>query len=195
MATCFNQQSNHGIMGDHQDEEDDLDSLSSSSSLSNASNISSNSSDFMEDATSSSSSSSDHISGGGGDGGGGFFEMSSLMQQLPFKRGLSNYYQGKSQSFTSLSKVTCLEDLAKSEIPCKKKMKSCRSYGGNLCDTNNKASHPKTCSKTISKKASRGSWSSSLAAAAKKSSGFLGNKPPVHPQRTSALFNQTPLVA
>ncbi|XP_039143683.1 uncharacterized protein LOC120280806 [Dioscorea cayenensis subsp. rotundata] len=61
------------------------------------------------------------------------FELSSLMDQLPIKRGLSKYYQGKSQSFTSLSNVRYLEDLPKKETPYqKKKMKPSKSYGGGL---------------------------------------------------------------
>ncbi|KAJ0964746.1 hypothetical protein J5N97_025884 [Dioscorea zingiberensis] len=63
---------------------------------------------------------------------GPLYELSSLMDQLPIKRGLSKYYQGKSQSFTSLSYVSCLEDLPKKEIPYKKKMKPSKSYGGGL---------------------------------------------------------------
>ncbi|KAL5745234.1 hypothetical protein ACOSP7_026380 [Xanthoceras sorbifolium] len=59
-------------------------------------------------------------------------DMSSLLHQLPFKRGLSKHYQGKSQSFTSLSEVTSLEDLAKPENPNNttnnKRLKYCKSY-------------------------------------------------------------------
>ncbi|PIA64073.1 hypothetical protein AQUCO_00201399v1 [Aquilegia coerulea] len=197
MSTSFNQQNNLGIMDNNNDQyQDDLDSISSSSS-SNVSNASSNSSDFMEDATSSpslsSSSSSDHTNGTTCDGP--LYEMASLMQQLPLKRGLSKHFQGKSQSFTSLSNVRCLEDLAKPDHnpSYKKKLKSCKSYAGGLSETN-KVSHPKTCSKTISKKASRGSWSS--LSIAKRNNSFSGNKPPVPPQRSSStLFNQTPLFA
>ncbi|KAL5725198.1 hypothetical protein ACHQM5_008368 [Ranunculus cassubicifolius] len=149
----------------------------------------------MEDNTSSSSSSSEHINGGNTTAKAGLFEMTSLIQQLPFKRGLSKHFNGKSQSFTSLAKVKCLEDLAKPESPpLTKKMKSCKSYGGLLCETNIKK---KTGTKTISKKSSspRGSWSSSLSAAAKRNNSFLGNKPPMPPQRSNNLFNQTPLFA
>lgn len=48
------------------------------------------------------------------------------------RRGLSKYYQGKAQSFTSLANVSSLEDLAKPEKPYNKKLKSCRSYGGGI---------------------------------------------------------------
>ncbi|KAK1267091.1 hypothetical protein QJS04_geneDACA002603 [Acorus gramineus] len=83
---------------------------------------------------------------------GPLYELSSLMDQLPIKRGLSVYFQGKSQSFTSLSDVSCLEDLVKKDSTYKKKMKqSHRSYSlGSL-------------KRTISKKTQRGSFSSLIA--------------------------------
>ncbi|XP_057768412.1 protein OXIDATIVE STRESS 3-like [Salvia miltiorrhiza] len=56
------------------------------------------------------------------------FEFADLMAQLPIKRGLSKYYEGKSESFASLTSVESVEDLAKKE----KRMKSCKSYGSNL---------------------------------------------------------------
>ncbi|KAL5983173.1 hypothetical protein ACLOJK_017256 [Asimina triloba] len=56
------------------------------------------------------------------------YEMSSIMKQLPIKRGLSQHFQGKSQSFTSLSNVKCLEDLAKPERSPNKKLKPCKSH-------------------------------------------------------------------
>ncbi|KAK2449967.1 hypothetical protein P8452_13626 [Trifolium repens] len=51
-------------------------------------------------------------------------DMSSLFQHLPIMRGLSKFYQGKSQSFTSLTNVKSLEDFAKPESPYNKKLKS-----------------------------------------------------------------------
>ncbi|CAL9092364.1 unnamed protein product [Musa textilis] len=59
-------------------------------------------------------------------------DMSSLMEQLPIKRGLSKYYQGKSQSYTSLAVVSSIEDLPKKETPYARKMKTCRSYAGGM---------------------------------------------------------------
>ncbi|CAA7025391.1 unnamed protein product [Microthlaspi erraticum] len=70
---------------------------SSSSSFSMCSSYS------TEDASSSSSN-------------GAFDDLSDLISQLPIihvKKGLSKYYKGKSQSFTSLANVTCLKDLVK----------------------------------------------------------------------------------
>ncbi|VAI89840.1 uncharacterized protein LOC119337788 [Triticum dicoccoides] len=48
-----------------------------------------------------------------GGGGGPLYELSPLLAHLPVRTGLSKYYKGKSQSFTSLSDVKCLQDLAK----------------------------------------------------------------------------------
>ncbi|CAD6229909.1 unnamed protein product [Miscanthus lutarioriparius] len=55
------------------------------------------------------------------------YDLSSMMAQLPVKKGLSKYYDGKSQSFACMSEVRCLEDLRKKETPYKK-MKASRSY-------------------------------------------------------------------
>ncbi|KAG4989620.1 hypothetical protein AAZX31_11G215800 [Glycine max] len=62
-------------------------------------------------------------------------DMSSLFQQLPIKRGLSKFYQGKSQSFTSLTNVRSLEDLVKPENPHNKRLKSYKSYAGGLAES------------------------------------------------------------
>lgn len=70
------------------------------------------------------------------------------------------FYQGKAQSFTSLSRVQSLEDLPKKTKPYRKKMKSCKSYGGGL--DSHKISYTPKATATISKKASRGSLLSSL---------------------------------
>uniref|UniRef100_A0ACD5UEV4 Uncharacterized protein n=1 Tax=Avena sativa TaxID=4498 RepID=A0ACD5UEV4_AVESA len=69
--------------------------------------------ELEDDATSSSSS-----------GSTGSFEMSSLMAQLPLERGLSKFFDGKSQSFASLAAAGSLEDLAK---PPSKRLKASRS--------------------------------------------------------------------
>lgn len=136
-------------------------------------------------------------------------DMSSLLQQLPFKRGLSKHFQGKSQSFTCLSNVRCLEDLAKPENPCNKKLKSCKSYVGfgfsaetqNRSSSNDQKLLPS--SRQISKKTSRGSCSS-LVNYAKRSNNCIGgsllghrdrDRPPIHPLRstnsTTNISNQT----
>ncbi|XAR73621.1 hypothetical protein NMG60_11007656 [Bertholletia excelsa] len=127
-------------------------------------------------------------------------DMSSLMEQLPIKRGLSKFFHGKSQSFTTLSNVRSLEDLAKPENPYNKKLKSCKSYGGLLSQSQGSEGQlPRTSSsqRLISKKpASRASCSSF---GAKRTPSFLGNRPPVPPPRrstsTAGISTQTPLFA
>ncbi|RCV16871.1 hypothetical protein SEVIR_3G177500v4 [Setaria viridis] len=56
------------------------------------------------------------------------YDMASMMSQLPAKKGLSRYYEGKSQSFACMSEVRCLEDLRKKDNPYQQKIKSCKSY-------------------------------------------------------------------
>ncbi|EAZ31758.1 protein OXIDATIVE STRESS 3-like [Oryza sativa Japonica Group] len=75
--------------------------------------------ELADDASSSGSSSS----------AAGHFEMSSLMTELPLKRGLSKFFDGKSQSFASLAAVGGLEDMAK---PMRKRLKTSRSCGVGL---------------------------------------------------------------
>ncbi|KAK1358345.1 Oxidative stress 3 [Heracleum sosnowskyi] len=99
--------------------------LSSSSSIgedSSALNGSLTSLDTEDDASSSPPNSS-----------GSLFDLSDLIPQLPIKKGLSKFYQGKSQSYTNLSRVKSIEDLPKKESPYNTKrkfMKSSKSYGG-----------------------------------------------------------------
>ncbi|XP_062090923.1 protein OXIDATIVE STRESS 3-like [Humulus lupulus] len=116
---------------------------------------SSSSSELAEDASSSSSKSSSSTSiSSFSSSNGPLYELSELMVHLPIRRGLSKYYQGKSQSFTSLASVVNVEDLPKKVSPYRRKMmmKSCKSYGGGL---DSKLHYPKAL---ISKKsATRGS--------------------------------------
>ncbi|XP_068646708.1 protein OXIDATIVE STRESS 3-like [Aristolochia californica] len=194
MEASFDLRNNRGIM-DEEDEEQCGDCLSSGSDLSCESGVSSAlSEDFAEDENSSASSASISSSSSSSDrlavAAGPLYEMSTLMEQLPFKRGLSKFFNGKSQSFTSLSNVICVEDLAKPDNPYKKKLKSCKSYGGGL-DSHHKSFSPKPTSRTISKKASKGSYSSLGA----KRNSFLCNKPPIPRQRSTNLSNPTALFA
>lgn len=123
------------------------------------------------------------------------------------RRGLSKYFQGKSQSFTSLTNVRSLEDLAKPENPYNKKLKSCKSYGGLLSAQNHHTSssshhlpRANSSSRLITKKASnsRGSCSSLVA---KRTPSFVGNNrapipsaPPHGSTGTLCSFsNQNPL--
>nr|XP_043607271.1 uncharacterized protein LOC122579217 [Erigeron canadensis] len=117
-------------------------------------------------------------------------DMSDLLQQLPSKRGLSKHFQGKSQSFTSLSKVICLQDLAKPENPYNKKLKSCKSYVG-LSRMLPPPTRSASSSKLFNKKTS-----SSRACCSSLS---YGSRPPTHPSHSngttsaSGFSNQTPL--
>ncbi|RDX65779.1 hypothetical protein CR513_55532 [Mucuna pruriens] len=186
-------------------EYDDLvGSFSSSTSSSSVSGISSGSSlesDSFEEVTSPPSSSSstddqlvvvaDPLS-----------DMSSLFQQLPIKRGLSKFYQGKSQSFTLLTNVRSLEDLAKPENPYNKRLKSCKSYGGGLDEKNRAKCNPFAMSRGVSKRgimhstSSRGSCSS--LSARRGSVNFIDSRPPIPPHRstgTNTIPNQTVLFA
>lgn len=127
---------------------------------------------------------------------------------LIFRRGLSKHFQGKSQSFSCLSNVRCLEDLAKPENPYNKKLKSCKSYVGLFAETQNRSSNdqkllPKSASsRQISKKTSRGSCSSLINYAKRNNNciggSLLGNRdrPPIHPplrstNSTTNFSNQT----
>nr|GEU79074.1 hypothetical protein [Tanacetum cinerariifolium] len=57
------------------------------------------------------------------------YDLSDLMSHLPIKRGLSKFYHGKSDSFTSLARVTSIEDLPKKEkIPYKRMNNSYKSH-------------------------------------------------------------------
>ncbi|KAL7240000.1 hypothetical protein ACSBR2_005796 [Camellia fascicularis] len=129
------------IMEGENDRRDSESSIGDSTSSSTVS--SSSSADLIDDATSSTSSSSPSY--------GPLYELSELMDQLPIKRGLSKYYQGKSQTFGSLACVESLEDLAKKgrQSCIRRKLKSCKSYGGGV--DNHSTYSPKA---TISKKTS-----------------------------------------
>uniref|UniRef100_A0A2P2Q3U7 Oxidative stress 3 n=1 Tax=Rhizophora mucronata TaxID=61149 RepID=A0A2P2Q3U7_RHIMU len=113
--------------------------------------VSSSSSDLVEDASSSSSALASHANGP-------LYDLSELVTQLPIKRGLSKFYQGKSQSYASLASVKSIDDLPKKGTPYRSKVKSCKSYAGGL-DGHSRSYSPKA---TISKKASRGSLLSCL---------------------------------
>ncbi|XP_076954967.1 uncharacterized protein LOC143629623 [Bidens hawaiensis] len=169
-SSSLDQDNKIGIMG--YDEEDDSYSSDVSSVVS-----SDNESDDEFDQTNSSSKDNNHVLG----------NMSDLLQQLPPKKGLSKHFQGKSQSFTSLSKVTCLEDLAKPENPYNMRMKSCKSYVA-LSRVLPPPTRSASSSKLFTKSTSRSTCSS-----------LSNSRPPTHPSHTngatsaSGFSNQTPL--
>ncbi|KAI3455499.1 hypothetical protein Pfo_012162 [Paulownia fortunei] len=140
-------------------------SIGEESMVSNGSSISS--SDTADDASSSASSSFSANSGGA------LYDLSGIMAQLPIKRGLSKFYQGKSESFTSLSRVTSIEDLAKKATPYRRNLKASKS-----CGTGLNSYKPYTLPKAIiTKKAARGSFSSFPS----KRGSFMSSKPPLTP--------------
>ncbi|CAN6441339.1 unnamed protein product [Victoria cruziana] len=176
--------------------DDELSSDSASSSYDSTGSDVEEESDFIEDDADSSSSSSfsppisasassDQLA----EGEGASFEMSSIMAQLPFKRGLSRHYEGKSQSFTSLADVRCLADLAKPENPYNKRLKGSRSYGGNLLDCQFRSYPPRgipSISKRISKRstgATARTGSSCSSSVIRRSNTFAGTKPPIPSHR------------
>lgn len=98
------------------------------------------------------------------DSEGPLYELSSLLAQLPVRRRLSKYYQGKSQSFTSISAATCLQDLGK-EATYNMRMKTCKSYTAGS-GMNQRSNHsPRTCNKMIAKRPSKGSFACLLSRA------------------------------
>ena len=104
------------------------------------------------------------------------------------RRGLSQHFHGKSQSFTSLSNVRCLEDLAKPENPYNKKLKSCKSYGG----LSSSLLHRTLSSSRIVPQKASNSRVSCSSLGTKRTPSFLGNKPPMPPPHRS---NRTPWFA
>ncbi|XP_054780818.1 protein OXIDATIVE STRESS 3-like [Prosopis cineraria] len=148
--------------------EDSMNTLSSSSS--SLSELSSEEEAADSSKTSSSSSSSSTQTNNGP-----LYELSQLMNHLPIKRGLSMFYEGKAQSFTSLATVESIEDLPKKATFCRKKMKSIsKSYGGDLdLDRHKAISHINTKA-TISKDKSSRSGSLVSPLSSRRRGTFLG---------------------
>nr|XP_015627372.1 uncharacterized protein LOC4328788 [Oryza sativa Japonica Group] len=166
---------------DDRSEDGSFSGSSIGSSCSSASDLSDDGSsyrpgDYLEPSSSSSSASSSTLQL---DSEGPLCDLSSLIAQLPIRRGLSNYYQGKSQSFTSISDATCVQDLAK-KITYNKRMKACKSYAAGL-DMNQRSNHlPKPCNKMIAKRPSKGSFTCLLSRPSSTSLLCSSAKPPTH---------------
>ncbi|KAL8189034.1 hypothetical protein R6Q57_029295 [Mikania cordata] len=98
------------------------------------------SSEMIDDATSSSSSFHD----------GPLYELSELITHLPVKKGLSKYYQGKSESFGSLANFKNIEDIAK-----KRNQRSiwskCKSQSQILSPKGRIVKNKKSCSSSASR--------------------------------------------
>ncbi|KAL6841667.1 hypothetical protein ACP4OV_028496 [Aristida adscensionis] len=119
------------------------------------------------------SSESETMQTGVGGGVGPLYELSTMMDHLPGLRWLSKYYQGRSQSFQSLADVKSVEDLAKKTAPYSRRRKPSRGYAAALGAKNR-------LSKTIAKRAPKGSPDRLICRA--RSIGLsLGNgKPPAY---------------
>lgn len=158
--------------GSDDDDDDEVSSVGSLDSYDDINNISSSHLDSSPNSPFSYSNNS-FPSGAGA----ALNDMSSLFQQLPIKRGLSKHFDGKSQSFTCLSNVRSLEDLAKPENPYNKKLKSCKSYVGlyqKSSSNQNMNKIPRSASsRQISKKTSRPSYSSLLNITANRNGGSI----------------------
>ncbi|XP_023524906.1 uncharacterized protein LOC111788696 [Cucurbita pepo subsp. pepo] len=121
-------------------------------------NLASSTSSF-EDSSNSSDDACSSTSNSSSPSNGALEDFTELFAQLPIKRGLSMFYEGKSQSFTSLSSVRSIEDLPKKRSPYSSRLSGCKSYAGGL-DTHKCAAY--TLPKAPSfKKASSSSSSSS----------------------------------
>lgn len=146
---------------------EDIDSVSidSNSSVDSAISATSSSSGLEDDTYSSPLSN------------GPLYDLTDLMFHLPTtKRGLYKYFEGKSQSFTSLASVERIEDLAKRLNPRRKKMQAHKN--GNGCLDGQKMHYPKA---TISKKAASKGRTRLLSSLGKKRGpniGFCGSNSP-----------------
>ncbi|KAG8039372.1 hypothetical protein GUJ93_ZPchr0030g33470 [Zizania palustris] len=108
-------------------------------------------------------------------GAGPLYELAApLLAQLPVRTGLSKYYQGKSQSFTSLYHARCVEDLAKKTTPYITRMKMHRGHGAVVGTAGRPPSNsrhaPEPCRKTIAKKTTPRCSSDTLLSRARRTS-------------------------
>jgi len=147
--------------------------MDESDSLSYSISSSASSEDIEDSVSCTSSDSSSSLSSSSSEGDGPLYEVNSLRASLPFKRGLSKFFGGKSQSFTSLADVKCLDDLAKPDNPYRKKIKSSHSYDDRIDVP--RSFPPQSSSGSISKSPHNGNF------ALLKKGSFLPNRPPVPP--------------
>jgi len=185
-----------------EEDEDDIGSMSSFSDHDDSSNSVSSlasSSEVTEDASSSNSSLSSLFQSVSAndqfDKRGPLFEMSDLISDLPIKRSLSKFFEGKSQSFTSLSNAINLEDLIKPERPYNvKRMKNCKSYAGGLDRQKSLSPKHPTKGAIMKKSSSKGSFGS-LGSKKRSFLGFKSSMAPTTPRSSDCLSNQALLFA
>ncbi|KVI05931.1 probable serine/threonine-protein kinase MARK-A [Cynara cardunculus var. scolymus] len=115
------QESNEHEQHHHHHQQQPCSSIEEASTISNGSSSSDDNNNNNTFSSSSSSSSSfdtaddDDASSSANSSRSSLYDLSDLMSQLPIKRGLSKFYHGKSDSFTSLARVTSIEDLPKKD--------------------------------------------------------------------------------
>lgn len=180
-----------------EEDDDDIGSMSSFSDHEDSTNSvgSSVSSDLTEDASSSNSSLSSSFQPPSLNDQfheGPLFGMSDLISDLPIKRSLSKFFEGKSQSFTSLSNALNIEDLVKPERPYNKRLKCCKSYAGGLDRQKSLSPKHPTKGAIMKKAASKGSFGS-LGLKKRSFSGLKLSMPPM--PRSGCLSSHTLLFA
>ncbi|RLM80875.1 hypothetical protein C2845_PM12G07280 [Panicum miliaceum] len=122
------------------------------------------------------------------DDDGPLYKLSSLVVQLPIRKGLSKYYQGKSQSFTSISDATCVQDLAK-KISYSKRIKTCKSYSAGL-DMNQRSNNlPRPCNKVIAKRPSNGSVARVMTRTCNTRHSYSSARPSTHQNKRDAQMH------
>ncbi|KAK6236668.1 hypothetical protein QUC31_020457 [Theobroma cacao] len=151
---------------------------------------------------------SDDASGRSSDGGaceenevqssykGGLDMMDSLEQVLPMRRGISNFYNGKSKSFTSLadaSSTSSIKDIAKPENAYTRRRRNLLAINHAWDKNRNKRLiRPISSSKSTLALAVAMSSSESISSTSEDSTSTSSPRlPPLHPQ-TRTSFNNTP---
>jgi hypothetical protein len=108
------------------------------------------------------------------------------------RKGLSKYYRGKSQSFTSISDATCVQDLAK-KISYSKRMKMCKSYSAGLDMNQQSTNLPRASKKVIAKRPSNASVAKVMSRTSNTSHLYSRSKPSAHQKKrdTNAYWSVT----
>ncbi|PWZ04318.1 hypothetical protein Zm00014a_038473 [Zea mays] len=184
----------HGVPSCHKEicnkpGDDSSESYNSFSGASSGS-LCSSASNMSDDATSSppghrsepssASSSTLHL-----DAEGPLYELSSLLDELPIRKGLSNYYQGKAQSFTSISDATSVQDLAK-KVSYSKRMRASKSYSVGLDMNQRTIIVSRPCNKMIAKRPSNGSFARVMSGTSNTSNLNISTKSYAHQNKRVA---------
>ncbi|XWS72373.1 hypothetical protein CRYUN_Cryun02cG0034600 [Craigia yunnanensis] len=152
---------------------------------------------------------SDDVSGRSLDGGdfdenevqssfkGGLDMLDSLQQVLPMRRGISNFYNGKSKSFTSLahaSSTSSIKDIAKPENAFTRRRRNLLAINHVWDKNRNKRPiRPISSSKsTLALVVARSSSESISSTSEDSTSTSSPRLPPLHPQTRTSFNNNTP---